>query len=187
MIDHVDHIEKFYRLSKKGQEALISYMQKRILKKGEHLAQEGTICKHLNFIESGSVRGYYYLDGKEVTHWFGFEQDFVTSFYSFISRKPSVEYVQTMEESTVWSITLDNLLSLYDQYPELERVGREITEQYYIRLEERYVNAQFKTAIERYEELLASRPHILQRASLGYIASFLGISQETLSRIRSKV
>ena len=92
-----------------------------------------------------------------------------------------------MEESTVWSITLDNLLSLYDQYPELERVGREITEQYYIRLEERYVNAQFKTAIERYEELLTSRPHILQRASLGYIASFLGISQETLSRIRSKV
>ena len=73
------------------------------------------------------------------------------------------------------------------QHHEIERLVRVATEKYYIRLEERFVNAQFKTATERYHELLQQTPHIIERVSLGHIASYLGISAETLSRIRSRV
>lgn len=139
------------------------------------------------FLETGSLRGYYNLDGKEITHWFGFENDFITSFHSFITQQPAIESIQLLENSTLWSISKEALTGLYNQHHEIERLVRIVYEQYYIRLEERYVNAQFKTATERYEELLQQRPHIVERVSLGHIAAYLGISQETLSRIRSRL
>jgi len=79
------------------------------------------------------------------------------------------------------------LTGLYNQFHEIERLVRIAYEKYYIRLEERFVNAQFKTATERYENLLNQTPHILERVPLGIVASYLGISQETLSRIRSRL
>jgi CRP-like cAMP-binding protein len=87
----------------------------------------------------------------------------------------------------MWAITKNDLNVLLENFPEIERVLRLAYEKYYIRLEERFVNAQFKTAAERYEQLLQQAPHIAERVPLGYIASYLGVSQETLSRIRSRV
>lgn len=92
-----------------------------------------------------------------------------------------------LEGSILWAITKERLTELFNQYHEIERLVRIAYEKYYIRLEERFVNAQFKTASERYESLLQHSPHILERVPLGYIASYLGISPETLSRIRSKL
>jgi CRP-like cAMP-binding protein len=133
------------------------------------------------------LRGFYTLDGKEITYWFAFENDFVTSFHSFITQQPSVENIQLLENGEVWSISKDKLETLLAKHHELERLVRITYEKYYLRLEERFVNAQFKSATDRYRELLSQSPHILERVSLGYIASYLGISQETLSRIRSKL
>lgn len=182
----INHIQSIYRLSEDAQGALKTHLKKKSLTKGDFILKEGSICHHLYFLEKGCVRGFYNLDGKEVTHWFGFENDFVTSFYSFITNKPSVENLQVLEDTVLWYISNQELLKLYDLYPEIERLGRIANEKYYIRLEERYVNFQFKTAAERYQLLIENAPHILQRVSLGHIASYLGISQETLSRIRSK-
>ncbi len=148
---------------------------------------EGKICRYLYFLQQGAIRGYYNLEGKEVTYWFAFEDDFVTSFHSFITRQASVENIQFLEGSIVWAISKDDLNKLLVQYHEIETLLRIAYEKYYIRLEERFVNAQFKTATERYQELLQQSPHFLNRVPLGYIASYLGISQETLSRIRSKI
>ena len=157
-----------------------------VLSKNEYLLSEGKICRHLYFLQQGALRGYYNLDGKEITYWFGFENDFVTSFHSFITHEPSVENIQLLEGSVLWAITKEKLTALFNQFQEIERLVRIIQEKYYIRLEERFVNAQFKTATERYELLLQQSPHILERVPLGHIASYLGISQETLSRIRSR-
>ena len=110
----------------------------------------------------------------------------VTSFHSFITHEPAVENIQLLEGRILWAISKETLTNLFNQYHEIERLMRIAYEKYYIRLEERFVNAQFKTASERYENLLRQSPHILERVPLGYIASYLGISQETLSRIRSK-
>lgn len=151
------------------------------------MVTEGKICRHLYFLEQGALRGYYNLEGKEITHWFAFAQDFVTSFHSFITQQPAVENIQLLEGSILWVITKDNLTRLLNEYHEIERLVRIAYEKYYIRLEHRFVNAQFKTATERYQELLVEAPHIIERVPLGAIASYLGISQETLSRIRSKM
>ena len=161
--------------------------EKLILPKNDHLVREGKICRHLYFLQQGALRGYYNLEGKEITHWFAFAEDFVTSFHSFITLQPSVENIQLLEGSVLWAITKDNLTRLLNEYHEIERLVRIAYEKYYLRLEERFVNAQFKTATERYQDLLHQTPHILEKAPLGAIASYLGISQETLSRIRGRL
>jgi CRP-like cAMP-binding protein len=180
------HITKYNPLSAAAQSALNDSFEKILLSKNEFLVSEGQICRHLYFLEKGALRGFYNLDGKEVTHWFGFENDFVTSFHSFITHAPAVENIQLLEGCILWAISKEKLSDLFNRFHEIERLMRIAYERYYIRLEERYVNAHFKSATERYENLLQQTPYIPERVPLGYIASYLGISQETLSRIRSK-
>ena len=166
---------------------LAEVLHKKNLSKNTLLSKESTICNHLYFLEKGCIRGYYNLDGKEISYWFAFENNFVTSFYSFISRKPGIENIQVLEDATLWSVSFDDLQKLFNQHHDIERMVRIVNERYYIKLEERLMALQFKGAKERYEQLMSGSPHILQRVSLGHIASYLGISQETLSRIRSQI
>jgi CRP-like cAMP-binding protein len=183
----LNHISNYSRLSIEAEEALRNSFEQVVLSKNEYLLTEGKTCNQLYFLQQGALRGFYTLDGKEITHWFAFENDFVTSFHSFITQQPSVENIQLLEGCTLWAITKEKHSSLFNQYHDIERLVRIAYEKYYIRLEERFINAQFKTATERYEQLLQQTPHIIERVSLGHIASYLGISQETLSRIRSKL
>jgi CRP-like cAMP-binding protein len=180
------HIKNYSPLSSEAQHALQDCFEKISFSKNEYLLTQGQVCRQLYFLEKGALRGFYNLDGKEITHWFGFENDFVTSFHSFITSEAAVENIQLIEGSILWTISKETLTGLFNQHHEIERLVRIVYEKYYIRLEERFVNAQFKTASERYENLLLHTPHIIERVPLGYIASYLGISQETLSRIRSK-
>lgn len=166
--------------------ALNGVLEQKVFSKNEHLLTEGKRCRHLYFLERGALRGYYNLEGKEVTHWFAFSPEFVTSFHSFITEQPAVESIQLLEGSVLWSVSKEALTQLMNEHHDIERLVRIVYETYYIRLEERFVNAQFKTAAERYQNLLAQAPHIPERVPLGYVASYLGISPETLSRIRSK-
>ncbi|MGN6494137.1 MAG: Crp/Fnr family transcriptional regulator [Agriterribacter sp.] len=181
------NLETFYQLSPEAKLVLEDCFEEITLAKNEFLVKEGKICRHLYFLQQGALRGFYTLDGKEITHWFGFENDFVTSFHSFTTQQPSVENIQLMEGSILWAISKNTLTSLFDRHHEIERLVRIAYEKYYIRLEDRFVNAQFKTATERYEDLLLRAPHIIERVPLGYISSYLGISQETLSRVRSRL
>ena len=183
----INYIKTYSPLRNDAEQVLYNCFEKLVLPKNEFLVTEGKICRHLYFLEQGAIRGYYNLDGKEITHWFAFENDFVTSFHSFITGQPAVENIQLLEGSILWSISKEKLTGLFNQYHEIERLVRIAYEKYYIRLEERFVNAQFKTATERYENLLHQTPHILERVPLGIIASYLGISQETLSRIRGRL
>ena len=187
-IEHLlNHIGQYHSLSEEAKEAVLGSFNEVVLPRHECLITEGKICRHLYFLQQGALRGCYLLEGKEITHWFAFENDFVTSFHSFITGEPSVETIQLLEGSILWSISKEQLAQLMNQYHEVERLVRMAYETYYIRLEERFVNAQFKTASERYQALLQQAPHVLERVPLGHIASYLGISQETLSRIRSKL
>ena len=182
-----EHLQFFYQLTTEAQQALEASFENIVLPKNEFLVTEGKTCRRMYFLQQGCLRGFYNLDGKEITHWFGFENDFVTSFHSFITQEPAVENIQLMEGCVLWAISKESLTTLFNKHHDIERLVRIAYEKYYIRLEERYVNAQFKTATERYENLLLERPHIIERAPLGYIASYLGISQETLSRIRARL
>lgn len=182
----ISYLTTHFTISAQSLEVLFNSLEKVNFRKNSYLVREGQICNHLYFLETGCLRGYFNIDGKDITQWFGFENDFVTSFRSFIANVPSNEYIHIIEPATLWSIEKKQLNNLLNNYPEIERIVRQIYEQYYIRLEERYANAHFKTATERYHYLLHNENHILQRIPLGFIASYLGISQETLSRIRAK-
>src|SRR5687768_4736568 len=85
------HIERYHPISPAAEDALHENFACLQFKKNDVLVHEGKICRHLYFVEQGCMRGYYNLEGKEVTHWFAFEDDFVTSFHSFITQKPAVE------------------------------------------------------------------------------------------------
>jgi CRP-like cAMP-binding protein len=183
----IRHIQTFAALSSEAQAAIEAGFEELVLPKNEFLLTEGKTCRHLYFLTQGAIRGYYTLEGKEITHWFAFENDFVTSLHSFITGEPAVENIQSLEGSILYAISREKLTTLLNDFHEIERVVRMVYEKYYIRLEDRFLNAQFKTAAERYEKLLQETPHILERVSLGQVASYLGISQETLSRVRGKI
>src|SRR6478609_6648784 len=181
-----EHINKYCPLGKTCLKSLGTVLEKIELSKGTFLSTEGKICKHIYFLETGALRGFYNMDGKEITHWFAFENSFVTSFLSFITRKPGMENIQLIEDCVLWAIANEDLQELYRKHADMERLGRIMHERYYVMLEERFVSNHFKEARERYENLIVQSPHILQRVPLGYVASYLGMTQETLSRIRNK-
>ena len=180
------HLSSIISVSKQL-EAEINSVSKTIeIAKGENLLKINGQCHYLYFIESGLIRGYYFDEDKEITNWFAQEGEFATCFYSFISKQPSFENIQSIEDVVYTQVSYTDLQKIYNRFPETERMGRMITEQYYIKLEERLLSIRFKTAKERYENLLENKPKLLLRASLGQIASYLGITQETLSRIRAE-
>ncbi len=114
------------------------------------------------------------------------EGDFLISIVSFYTRQPAHEYMELLEESTLLSITYTQLQQLYRDFPEFNIVGRLLTEKYYVMSELRTQNLRMQTALERYQQLLTDFPDIFGRVPLKYIASHLGISPETLSRLRGQ-
>jgi CRP-like cAMP-binding protein len=180
------HISEYTLLQHGMEEAILESFERKTMPRDTQLVGHGRVCQQLYFIESGALRGHYLLKGKEITYWFAFENDFATSLHSFITRQPAVESISLLEDSELLSISKEKLDKLLARFPQLEKVLRMTYERYYLRLEERFVNAQFKTAKERYDELMQTHPRILQRAPLGAVATYLGITQETLSRIRSR-
>lgn len=172
-------------ISPKLETALKTIAKKKSFAKNEILLNAGDNCREIYFVEKGAVRGYYFHEEKEITNWFALEGDFATSFYPFISQKKSYEVIQCLELCELLCINYNDLQQLYLDFPETERIGRIILEDYYSKLEERLINIQFKSAKERYNQLMENRPQIIQRVALGHLASYLGITQETLGRIRS--
>lgn len=183
----ITEIALLTNLSKGAEDFLKGNTLNRKLKKGEELLDINQSCNYLYFIDKGILRGHYFLDTKDITNWFAQENEFATCFYSFIAKKPSVEGIQALENSEITQISYTALQTLYTTFPETERVGRIITETYYLKLEERLLNIQFKSAKERYQNLLETKPSIIKRAPMGQIATYLGISQETLSRMRADI
>lgn len=182
----LSYISTLIPISKELEKEIIAASKEISVPKNTLLVKEGERCRNLFFIKKGLLRGYYYDQGKEITHWFAKEQEFGTSFYSFITNEPSPETIETLEDCELVQISHADLQNLYSNFKETERIGRIITETYYIDLEERFLNIQFKSAKERYENLLSKNPSLIQRAPLGQIATYLGITQETLSRARAE-
>lgn len=183
----IKHLSQLISISPELEKTLVANTTKLKVVKNTDLVGINERSDHLYFIEKGLIRGYYFYNGKEITNWFAQEEEFATCFYAFVANKPSFECIETLEDCELISIPLKTLQNLYLNFPETERIGRIITENYYIKLEERVLNIQFKTAKERYQKLIIKKPSLLQRVSLGQIASYLGITQETLSRIRAEL
>ena len=182
----VDYVNETVRLNDEIKEAVSKTCQIQNFEKGELLIKQDRIAHRIFFIEKGSARTFYYHDGKDVTSWIYREGQFITSWSSFYTRTPSYENVELTEDATVASISYDHLHQLYQQYPRMQQFGRVMVEEQLVFLDYFYKGFMFMTAKEKYDLLLSIFPDMTQRVNLGHIASFLGISQETLSRIRKK-
>lgn len=170
-----------------SRKAFMSKIQFKTYERGHLLEEEGKVCQHLHFIVEGSTRSFYLKNNRDITVSFSLENEFITSMHSFITQKPSYENIEALEKTISGKISREDLWDLFDSFPKLERAYREILEQYYITLEEQQIFSKFKSAKERYLDLIENRPKIIQKASVGQIASYLDMSIETLSRVRGKI
>ncbi|MCT4613465.1 MAG: Crp/Fnr family transcriptional regulator [Marinifilaceae bacterium] len=154
---------------------------------GSKLLSPEQYCKHLYIIQKGFGRRYSLIDGKDITLEFAKEYEIISPTYSILTNTPSLDYIELLEESTLLQIHIDDLNNLYRTLNDASIVGKLIRDKCIMKQEQRIRSLQINSAKEKYLNLIERDPQIVQRASLGQIASYLGIAQETLSRIRRNI
>jgi CRP-like cAMP-binding protein len=158
------------------------------IRKNEFFLKEGQVCDFIGLLTSGVLIYYKNIEnGDEVTTDFAFEGDWVNSVLSRLTNSPSVLNIKAIEDSEVLIIKQKDLNQLYFQITKIERLGRILTEQAFIKFVEQTVEFQTLTAKERYENLLKNHPSIFQKVQLYHIANYLGIAPKSLSRIRKEL
>lgn len=163
----------------------ISY--KKQFKKGDFLLRYEQVCRESFLIEKGIARKYYLTDGREITTEFLFPEDLAISFNSYCLGTPSRECIQALEDCEVSVTDHQGFNELKRRFPILVELDLMLTEYYTMYVENRLFEFHTMDATQRYLLLLEQAPHLLQHVQLTHIASYLGISLETLSRIRAKI
>ncbi|SFF59622.1 Crp/Fnr family transcriptional regulator [Thermoflexibacter ruber] len=179
-------IENYTTLSDSDWKVTSACFEKRTIQKDEILLQEGKICRHLYFIESGLLRYYVNKDGNNITKYFTEAPYCFTSQVSFTAETPATENIQAIEKSVIWQTTLkqaNDLLELKSWSTFVRKLIQEV--QYYT--EEILQEIQTETAENRYKKMIETNPQLLQRVPLKYLASYFGIAPQSLSRIRKKI
>ena len=183
-------LETISKIGKLNPESLnnLSRIVKRLeLPKGHILVPQYSICKSFYFIEKGLTRTYYLKDGKDITDWISVENTFAVSLISLITRMPDRRIIELLEPSILYSIDYTELETLCEQHHDIENMVRQLVNLGLVQVQSRFDDLHFSTAKQRYQNIINTNPSIIQRVPLGMIATFLGITQETLSRIRAQV
>jgi CRP-like cAMP-binding protein len=180
-------IQSVYPLPLEVLEAVIPHFQQMEYPKNFILLKPGKVCGHLWFMTKGAVR-YFYTneDGKEMNTWFALDEQVIADVPSFVHQSESKEAIQLLEDSEFYAIPYASIQMLLKEHHAFALWYIKLVELNYVsQTEDRIADLQFLDATERYQKLLSTYPGITNRVSLGNIASFLNITQETLSRIRA--
>ena len=180
-------LKKVSSLSQDAEHSLLSIAYLTKIKKHQDLQSIGHTCKTIYFVKSGIARIYYFKDGNDVTEYFAFDNDIIIRAESLFTGNPSQKAIQALEETVFISVPADKLFSLFEKHRDLERLFRKIVESAYVDTTNRLESIQFHSAEERYTHLLSTAPNLIQRIPLKHIASYLGITQVSLSRIRANL
>lgn len=154
-------------------------------RRGDDVQSIGHTCRTLYFVGKGALRIYYYKDTTDITESFEFENAFVARAESLFSGMPSRKAIQAIEDSELVAINSVKLFQLFESHHPVETFFRKLIEKSYVRMVNRLESLQFHTAAERYMELIREQPDVVKRVPLKMIASYLGITPESLSRIRA--
>lgn len=168
-------------------ELAMDYMKVETLKKGEDFLRHGQTCNKIAFVNIGLLKIYYLKNGIEVNTCFCAEDSIASSFESFTNQTASHESIQALEDTTLMVITKTALEKLYQLHPKWQETGQKMIEKECVRLSGRVQTLGFDSALQKYKALIKNQPQIIQRVPIQDIASYLGVSRETLSRIRSKI
>lgn len=180
-------LQKINPLSSEAVDAVLLLCSLIPIRKNQNLQEIGQRCKTIYFVKEGLARIFYLKDSNEVTEYFAFENDLIIRAESLFTGKPSLKAIQALEDTVFIGIPADQLFALFDVFPETERLFRKIIEQAYVATVNRMEAIQFHPAEERYAQLLEEKPALITRIPLKHIASYLGITQVSLSRIRAAI
>ena len=188
MIKFKQFLKSISTISDKEFEETISYFSEKQLQKGDFFVKQFSVCRQVGFIVKGTIR-IYYINQKDEETTYGFCQEncLTTSVKSFISQTPSDLILQALEDTDLLTIDYDKLNLLYKNYPTWQNIGRIITQNEFLNMEQYASVLNNETAKEKYLRLLKEQPNVLQKANIEDIASYLGVTRRTLSRIRQEI
>lgn len=186
MENTINSIRQFYPVSDKSINEFKAQLERKVLPAKELFIEGGKMNNYVYFIEKGICRSYCSLDGEEVTSWFSREGDITFALLALYRNKPGFEYVETLEETIVYTIRIDSLNKLYSSNIEIANWGRVVHQECVLSLQTRRIERLQKSAKERYEILLKEQPDLFSRVKLSYLASYLGMTPQHLSKIRAK-
>ncbi|SFI59812.1 Crp/Fnr family transcriptional regulator [Halpernia frigidisoli] len=185
-------LEQYFRVRKEIDQKTLSYIssffKQKKTKRNEFLLTEGEVCKHYYFVNKGCLRLFgINQDGEEGTRYFAFEGAFGTALPSLINQKPAFEFIQTIESSELLVINRDDYFHLVETVPQFGFIYRQILELAFIQAQERIYGFQGLEALEKVRWVMTNQPKLLTRISNKMAASYLGLTPQTLSRIKSKL
>lgn len=178
-------IRNYYDVSDDSIHKLADLLTENHYDKNHLLTRSGTIDNYMYFIEKGCTRTYFLIDGKEVTNWFSKEGDITFSSDSLYHRISGYDFVEVLEDSVIYTIPIDSIIHLYKTNIEIANWSRVIHQEVLLKMQNLRIDRLTLSSKERYEKFLKNYPNIINRVNLGYIASFLGMSQQHLSYIRA--
>lgn len=186
-MEFIDAVQQIFNLPDDELDKLVTISEQFSVEKNKILIDKDRTSKYIYFLKEGICRIYYPKEEKEVVLGFCFPGDFILSLNSYVHNTPGYEIVDTLENCVLYRIPIVKLQQLYHSSLPIANWGRKLAELETLKIEKRLMQTLFHTAYERYRDLIAKEPNTLQRIKLGYIASYLGVSQVTLSRIRSEI
>lgn len=173
-------------LTKRVEDYLCNHVRPMKVKKKKLLLREGTICNNVYFIRKGVIRGFTFEGQREITTWISTDNELVTSIPALDEPVPSLDNIQAIEDCELLMLSFEELNWLYEHYPEFNYVGRKLIQRYYGDAERRAYLARLNNAEDKYRYFLGRHEALSTRVPLRYIASYLGITLETLSRVRRR-
>ncbi len=180
-------LNHIYEMPDSSIEQFEHLLTKETYPKGFCILQAGKIEPDIYFIDKGIARAYINVDGKEITFWIGKEGATIVSLKSYVSNEQGYETVELIEDSVLYKLKRNDLYALFNTDIHIANWGRKFAELEFMQTEERLISSLFTTASERYKALLSSTPDLLQRVPLDKLASYLGITPVSLSRIRGNI
>lgn len=180
-------IDKIHPLSSSAKLMLKKNVEEVNLPKHSIIIRADKIEKNIYFIKIGIARTFSIIDDDEITFSFGKEGDTIASLKSYIDNQKGYESIELLEDCVLYKLNTENLKNLFNENIEIANWGRKFAEHELLKAEERLISRQLGTATERYIELLKNYPGLIKRVQLGHIASYLGITQVSLSRIRTNI
>ena len=182
----LEKLNRFYPLGPELTERVRSITKIVTYAAGDFILKEGQICKEACLVVKGLARSYYINEGRDITSRFMDEGFIITSWISYYTQKPGNEYIVAVEETMVNCITHTDIQQLYVDYPQFNIIGRRQAEYGFYLAEQRTQILRKHTAEEKYKFFLDNHPTLLQRVPLKHVATYLGMNEETLSRVRTK-
>jgi CRP-like cAMP-binding protein len=179
-------ISQYVSLSEEELNAVVSKFKSKKIKKNGFVLREGEVCKDLIFVQSGCLRLYYMADDIEVSVWFAMKHSSAIEIYSFISEMPTHNFLQAIEDTEIVYLPKSELNALYAVYPKMQEMMRKFWEDVILHLLERFTALQRDSAEKRYLDLL-NKPEYLQSIPQKYLASFIGVTPTSLSRIKKQI